>query len=179
MHPRSNQLWPQSCASSGTNWLKCVGPSIGPARKPSRSAIASSCTDAWPPYSCSASIWRGWRNGPQSANGVSKDIVGNTWRKVEFPPRIAVSDRHFPNARPPRPSAAEALEHDLADGAPRLQERMGAPKIGRVDRPEMLGHGGADPAGVHQFRDRAEQPVLLDHVGRLHQRAGEHRFPVQ
>ena len=46
--PRSNQAWPKIRAISGSNWEKCVGPSMGPARKPSFSAMASSWMEVWP-----------------------------------------------------------------------------------------------------------------------------------
>ena len=72
MQPRSNQACPQICFSRGGKRLKWVGPSMGPARKPSFSAVASSWMEVWPPYSWSASIWRGARRGPRRTRGVSK-----------------------------------------------------------------------------------------------------------
>src|SRR5579872_3898846 len=60
------------CARSGGKRLKWVGPSIGPARKPSFSAIESSWMETWPPYSCSASICLGALSGPCRISGVSK-----------------------------------------------------------------------------------------------------------
>ena len=48
MHPRSNQSRPHSAVASGSNWLKCVGPSIGAPARPSEAAVASSCTLVWP-----------------------------------------------------------------------------------------------------------------------------------
>ena len=48
MQPRSNHAAPHSDTASGSNWLKCVGPSIGAPDRPSDAAVSSSWTLAWP-----------------------------------------------------------------------------------------------------------------------------------
>ena len=46
--PRSNQASPHRATARGSNWLKCVGPSIGAPASPSDAAVCSSWTLAWP-----------------------------------------------------------------------------------------------------------------------------------
>ena len=91
MQPRSNQSSPQIWAINGSNCEKCVGPSIGPARKPSFSAMSSSWIELWPPYSCSASIWRGLRSGPDRMSGVSK-LMGRSPGDGLTPPKGRAGD---------------------------------------------------------------------------------------
>ncbi len=44
MQPRSNHAWPQRATPMGSNWLKCVGPSMGAPSRPSDAAVSPSCT---------------------------------------------------------------------------------------------------------------------------------------
>ena len=79
MQPVSNQCCPHTENASGSNWLKWVGPSIAAPASPSLSATSPSCTLAWPSYSCSPSICRGSRTGPEivlpsEVSGVSNAI---------------------------------------------------------------------------------------------------------
>ncbi len=48
MQPCSNHARSHSATASGSNWLKCVGPSIGAPPRPRDAAVAPSCTLAWP-----------------------------------------------------------------------------------------------------------------------------------
>ena len=48
MQPCSNQASPHSVTARGSNWLKCVGPSIGAPARPRDAAVSSSWTLVWP-----------------------------------------------------------------------------------------------------------------------------------
>ena len=56
---------------------------------------------------------------------------------------------------------------------------MGAAQVGGIDAAEMLTQGRAQGAGIHQLGHPIKQTMLLNHVGGLEQRAGEHQLPVQ
>ena len=48
MQPRSSQSSPNSSRPMGSNWEKCVGPSIGAPDSPSEPAVSASWTLRWP-----------------------------------------------------------------------------------------------------------------------------------
>ena len=48
MQPCSNHAWPHTATASGSNWLKCVGPSIGAPARPREAAVSPSWTLGWP-----------------------------------------------------------------------------------------------------------------------------------
>ena len=76
--PCETQRPPHRAPSSGSNWLKWVGPSMGAPANPRFAAVSASWTLVWPAYDCSASIWRGARSGPVRMVGVSEVGLGTT-----------------------------------------------------------------------------------------------------
>ena len=78
----------------------------------------------------------------------------------------------------PRVLGAQTL-HDLADGVPALDQRVGSTQIGGGDWRQASSGGAANAARFDQRRHLGEQPVLLDHIGRLQRRAREHQLPRQ
>src|ERR1019366_2239276 len=163
MQPRSNQARPQIFSKRGGNRLKWVGPSIGPARRPGRSAVASSWIEVWPPYSWSASICRGWRKGPLRVSGVSKLMTWSPFRSLR---RRSFAAQRL-GGRPVlgvELGFAEVLAH--AGGEAELHQPVAARRIGRPGRRARAGRGAGlgegDPAGVH---GRGERAVVVDDLG--------------
>src|SRR3954466_14797815 len=69
-----------------------------------------------------------------------------------------------------------SVQYDFTDHAAAFDARMRFAQVRCVDRPERGAQRRAHFAGVHPVGDAREQPVLLDHVGRLEGRASEHRL---
>src|SRR5438552_556425 len=65
-------------------------------------------------------------------------------------------------------------ENQLADHGAALEAAVRLAQVLGVDRLELLLQGAADLPGVDPAGDPAEQPVLLDHVGRAVGGAREH-----
>src|SRR5213082_2961350 len=94
----------------------------------------------------------------------------------------------MPTSKPGRPRSrmwcysailsSPPVQDQLADHLSGLELLVRLAQIGGVDRRQFLAQRAAQLAGVEPFAHLVEELVLLDHVGRLEARAGEHELPA-